>query len=225
MVFMLYLWWTCLIWYHDWIGLEKPPQNDPLNVQIRPLYPKIQWSQLNCTVKVNCASRLDSPWKTIPKWPFDCPNPSTGSKDTVIFILKSADLYRHSWLFFTTGLALKNYPKMTLWMSKSVHWIKRYNDIYIEVSWFVQSQLIWSNYWIGLKKLPQNDSLNVQIHPLDQKIQWCLYWSQLICTVTADSIQLLDWSRKTTPKWLFECWNPSTGSKVIDLLHKVQEGY
>ena len=46
-----------------------------------------------------------------------CPNLSTESKDTVIFILKSADLYSHSWLYLTTGLAMKNYPKRTLWMS------------------------------------------------------------------------------------------------------------
>ena len=115
------------------------------------------------------------PWKTTPKRPFECPNPSTGSKDKVIFILKSADLYIHSWFDLTIGLALKNYPKMTHWMSKSVHWFKRYSDIYIEVSWFVQSQLIWSNYWIGLEKQPQNDPLNVQIGPLDQKIQWYLF--------------------------------------------------
>ena len=130
------------------------------------------------------------------------------------------------------GLALKNYSKETLWMSKSIHRIKRYSHIYIEVSWFVKSQLIWSNNWIGHKKLPQNEPLNVQIHPLVkrysdiyiefswfvqlqliwsnywiglekqpqndplnvqirllvQKIQWYLYWSQLICTVTADLI-------------------------------------
>ena len=130
----------------------------------------------------------------------------------------SADLYSHSWFDLTIGLALKNYPKMTLWMSKSVHWFKRYSDIYIEVSWFVQSQLIWSNYWIGLEKQPQNDPLNVQISPLDQKIQWYLFWCQLICTVTADLIKLLDWSGKTNPKWPFECPNQSTGSKFIDVL-------
>ena len=113
----------------------------------------------------------------------------------------------------TTGLALKNYPKMTLWLSKSVHWIKRCSDIYFEVSWFVQTQLIVLQDWIGLKKLPQNDSLNVQIRPLDQKIQWYLYWSQLICTVTADLTSQMHWLQKTTPKWPFEHENPSTGSK------------
>ena len=133
MVNMLNLWWTCLIWMsihiyfeiswfvqsqlivpHNWIGLEKLPQNDPLNVQIRPLDPKIQWylfwSQLICTVTADCASWLDWPWKTTPKWPFVCQKPSTGSKDTVIFILKSADLYSHSWFDLTFGFALKNYP-------------------------------------------------------------------------------------------------------------------
>ena len=144
-----------LIWPHDWIGLEKLPQNDPLNVKICPLDPKIQW--------------------------------------LVIFVFKSADLYSHSWSDLTIGLASKNYPKMTLWMSKSVHWIQRYSDIYCEVSWFVQSQLIVPHDWIGLEKLPQNDLLNVQIRPLDQKIQWYLFWSQLICTDTADCSSGLDW--------------------------------
>ena len=194
MVNMLNLWWTCSIYGEHALFMVN---------------------------MLNLISWLDWPWKTIPKWPFDCPNPSTGSKDTVIFILKSADLYINCWLFFITGLALKNYPKRILWMSKSVHWIQRYH----EVSWFVQLQSIVPHVCIGLEKLPQNDPLNVQIHPLDQKIQSYLYWSRLICTVTADLIQLLDWSRKTIPKWLFECRKLSTGSKVIDLLHKAQEGY
>ena len=131
------------------------------------------WCQLICTVTADLILLLDWPWKTTPKWPIGCPNPSTGSKDTVIFALKSADLYSHSWFDLTIKLALKNYPKMTLWMSKSVHRIKRYSDIYFDVSWFVQSQLIWSNYWIGLEKLPQNDPLNVQISPLDQNLLMC----------------------------------------------------
>ena len=147
---MLNLGWPCLIWYYDWIGLEKLPQKDSLNVQIHPQDQKIQWylywSQLIYTFTADLIKLLDWLWKTTPKWPFECPILSTGSKDTVTFILKSADLYSRSWFDQTIGLALKNYPKMTLWMSKSVHWFKRYSDIYIEVSWFVQSQLIWSNY-------------------------------------------------------------------------------
>ena len=66
--------------------------------------------------------------------------------------------------------------------------------------------------------LPQNDSLIVQIRPVDQKIQWYWFLSQLICTVTGDLASQLDWPRKTTPKWLFECQNPFTGSKVMDVL-------
>ena len=182
MVNMLNLWWTCSIYGEHALFMVN---------------------------MLNLISWLDWPWKTTLKWPFECPNPSTVSKDT----MKSAELYSQSQLCLTIGFALKNYPKMTLWLSKSVHWIKRYSDIYFEVSWFVQTQLIVLHDWIGLKKLPQNDSLNVQIRPLDQKIQWYLYWSQLICTVTADLIQRLDWPWKTTPKWLFECPNPSTGSK------------
>ena len=94
-----------------------------LNVQI---HQYLFWNQLICTVTADCASQLDWPWKTTPKWPFECQNPSTGSKDTVIIILMSADLYSHSWCDLMTGLAMKNYPKMTLWMSKSIHWIKSY---------------------------------------------------------------------------------------------------
>ena len=65
-----------------------------------------------------------------PKWLFDCPNSSSGSKDTVILILKSAELYSHRW------------PKLTLWLFKSVQWIKRYSNNDFEVSWFVQLQVI-----------------------------------------------------------------------------------
>ena len=167
-------------------------------------------SQLICTVIADLTLQLDWPWKTTPKRPFECPNPSTGSKGTVIFVLKSADLYSHSWFDLTIGLALKNYPKMTLWVSKSVQWIQRYSDIYFEVSWFVQSQLIWSHYWIGLEKLPQNDPLNVQICPLDPKIQWDLFWSQLICMVIVDLTSLYEWPQKIIPKWPFKCENPPT---------------
>ena len=66
---------------------------------------------------------------------------------------------------------------------------------------------------LGHEKLTQNDSLNVQIRPVDQKIQWYWFLSQLICTVTADLASQLDWPQKTTPKWLFGCPNLSSGSK------------
>ena len=104
---------------------------------------------------------------------FDCQNSSSGSKDIVILIFKSADLYSHSWLGITIRLSLKNYPKMTLWLSKSIQQIKRYSDIDFKVSWFVQSQVIWHHNYIGLEKLPQNDSLNVKIHSLVQKLWLC----------------------------------------------------
>ena len=85
--------------------------------------------------------------KNYPNLTFDCPNPSSGSKDTVIMILKSADLYSHRWFSVTIRLASKNYPKMTLWLSKSVQWIKRYSDNDFEVSWFVQL-----NSWLDITK-------------------------------------------------------------------------
>ena len=74
---------------------------------------------------------------------------------------------------------------LNLWWTCLI-WMSKF--IYFAVNWFVQSQLIVPHNWIGLEKLPLNDPLNVKIHPLDQKIQWYLFWSQLICTVTADLI-------------------------------------
>ena len=103
---MLNLWWTCSI-YGENAQLDWPWKNDPLNVKIRPLDPKIQWylflCQLICTVTADLTSWLDRPWKATSKWPFECQNLSTGSKDTVIFVFKSADLYSHSWSDLTIG--------------------------------------------------------------------------------------------------------------------------
>ena len=42
------------------------------------------------------------------------------------------------------------------------------------VSWFVQLFLIRFHHWIGLEKLPQIDSSQVEIHPLVPKLQWFL---------------------------------------------------
>ena len=127
------------------------PQNDSLIVQIHPVDQKILWywfwSQLICTVTGDLASQLDWPWKSTSKWLFECQNLSSGSKDTMIMILKSADLYSHRRFGVTIRLALKNYPKMTLWLSKSVQWIKRYSDNDFEVSWFVQLQFYLYVSW------------------------------------------------------------------------------
>ena len=68
----------------------------------------------------------------------NCPNQSTGSKDTVKSIFMSADLYSHRCSDLTFGWSLKNYPKMTLHFPKSIHWFKIYNEINY-VSRFVQS--------------------------------------------------------------------------------------
>ena len=53
----------------------------------------------------------------------------------------------------TIGLAIKNYPKLTLDMLTSIHWIKCYVNVFFHVSWCVQ----WPHHWIELVKLPQND--------------------------------------------------------------------
>ena len=140
MVNKLNLWWTCPIY-----GEHAQFTVNMLNLWWTcPVYSEHAQFMVNM---LNLLSWLHWPWKTTPKWPFECQNPSTGSKDTVIFILKSADLYSHSWFDLTFGMALKNYPKMTLWTSKSAHWIKRYSDNYFDVSWFIQSQLILWQDW------------------------------------------------------------------------------
>ena len=143
MVNMLNLWWTCSI------------------------YGEYAEFMVNMVMINDLTSWLYWPCKTTPKLPFECSNLSPRSKDTVIFIFKSADLYSHSLSDLMIGLASENYPKMTLWKSKSIHWIKRYSDIYFYVSWFVQSLLIVPHDRISLEKLPPNDSLSVQICPLD----------------------------------------------------------
>ena len=98
---------------------------------------KTHWETLR-QINADCLSQLDWPWKTAPKWLFECPNSSTVSKDTVIFVWKLADLYSHRRLFLMTGLALKSFLKMNLWMSKPGHCMQRNCDIYFEVSWFAQ---------------------------------------------------------------------------------------
>ena len=141
---MLNLWWTCST-YGEHAQLKVNMLNLWWTCSIYGKHAQFMVSMLNLWLTCSfygehayLISWLDWPWKTTLKWLFECPNPSTGSKDT----MKSADLYSHSQLCLMSVLALKNYPKMTLWMSKSIHWIKRYSDIYFEVSWFVQTQLI-----------------------------------------------------------------------------------
>ena len=74
---------------------------------------------------------------------------------------------------------------------------------------FSMSADVFSDITISLEKLSQNDPWHFEIHPLNQKLWRC----QLMCTVTS----LLDLPWKTTPKWLLDCQNPSTGSKVIEM--------
>ena len=47
-----------------------------------------------------------------------CPNPSIGSQDILKSISMSVDLHSHSCFDLTFGLALKNYPKLTLHLSR-----------------------------------------------------------------------------------------------------------
>ena len=112
---------------------------------------------LPCELMCTVTSPLDWPWKTTPKWPLTCWNLSTGSKDTVKFIFKSAVLYSHSWSDLNIGLAMKNYPKMTPHMSKSHLSDHAYIKIQLpnhtkpnQMSWKMLYEiryLIWSNFY------------------------------------------------------------------------------
>ena len=84
--------------------------------------------------------------KTTPKWPMTLWNPS--------FEWEVMEMSAYVYGNLTIRFALKNYPKMTFRLTKSVHWIKSYWDVFIHVSWCVQLP----HHWIGLENLPQNDS-------------------------------------------------------------------
>ena len=63
---------------------------------------------------------LDWPLKITPKGLSTCQNPSTGSEVMEICFAMSADMYSD----LAIRLALKNYPKMTLHLPKSIHLFK-----------------------------------------------------------------------------------------------------
>ena len=160
----------CVQWPHHWIGLEKLPQKDPSYAWICPLVPKLWRGLLPCQLMFTVTSLLDQPGKTTPKRPLICLNLSIGSKVIERSSSISVDVYSD----LTIGLALKNYPKMTPHMLKSVHWFKSYGEVFFHVSWCVQ----WPDHWIGLEKLPQNDPSYAKICPLVPEL-WCGEWSVL----------------------------------------------
>ena len=75
-------------------------------------------------------SALNWPWKTTPKWPLKCWNPSSGSKVTFLVSLDAIQPQKgeKNWSFGLLEIDwdLKNYPKMTPQMLKSVQWFKSY---------------------------------------------------------------------------------------------------
>ena len=123
-----------------------------------------RWCIFPCWLMCKVTLQFDWTWKTTPKGLFKCQNLSTGSEVMEMYFSMSADVQSN----LTIWLDLKNYPKRTLQVSKSVHWIRSYGDVFFHVSWCVQ----WPHHLIWLEKLPQNDSSIVKICPLDQKIEW-----------------------------------------------------
>ena len=67
----------------------------------------------------------DWTWKTTPKWPRICLISCIGSQVIWRSSSMSADLYCD----LTIELGLKNYPKMTFHMSKSIQWVQSYDHL------------------------------------------------------------------------------------------------
>ena len=104
-------------WPHHWIGNEKLPQNDPSFALFHALVPKLHEGHLPCQLICTVTSPLDWAWKTTSKWPLICLIPFIGYQVTWRSASMSADLYSD----LTIRLGIKNYPKMTPHMSKSIH--------------------------------------------------------------------------------------------------------
>ena len=114
----------------------------------------------------------------------------------------SADLY----IDHIIGLGMKNYPKLTLHLLKSIQWLPSYVKIFLNVRWCVH----WPHHWIWHEKLPQIDPSYVEIPPLVAKL-----WGGLLpCQLTSILTSPLDWAWKTTPKWPLICLIPCIGFQV-----------
>ena len=125
--------WPCL-----WIGHGKLSQSDPSFVEIPPVVAKL-WrgllpDQLICTL----TSPLDLAWKTTPNWHIICWNTSNGCQVMGKSSSMSADVYTD----LTIGLGMKNYPKLTPHMLKSLHWLPSYGEVFFHVSW----QVYWPHH-------------------------------------------------------------------------------
>ena len=110
---MLTLWWICWIYDH-WsdlmirLALLNYPKITLWMIKSVPWIKRYSDIHCDCTITAYLTSWLNLPCKSSPKWLYECQNPSTGSKDTLIFIFKSAELYSHSWFDLMIVLALKN---------------------------------------------------------------------------------------------------------------------
>ena len=99
-------------------------------------------------------------------WPLTCWNSFTRAKIAYFYI--GFDL--------TIGFALKNSPKLTPDMLKSIHRIKCYVSVFLHVSCCVQ----WPHHWIGRVKLPQNDPWHVEIYIIFKSaVLYSHSWSDL----------------------------------------------
>ena len=77
----------------------------------------------------NIMSALNWPSKSTPKRPLKCWNPSSGSKVTILASLEVMEAQQSmdsTQYYVSIELALKNYPKKTPQMLKSVQWFKSY---------------------------------------------------------------------------------------------------
>ena len=108
----------CVKWPYHWISLKKLPQNDPWHFEICQL-DQILWKWLFHVICCVVTLPLDWLRKTTLKWPLKHWNLFNRLEVMEMSFSMSADVYSD----LIIGLAIKNYPKMTLQLPKSIHWI------------------------------------------------------------------------------------------------------
>ena len=91
------------------------------------------------------------------------------------------------------GLGLKNYPKKTLWMSKSIHRIKRYSDIYFDVSWLKSADLYIHSWFDQTIRLALKNNPKMALW-MSKSVQWVKRYSNIYFDVSWFVKSQLIWS-------------------------------
>ena len=138
-----------------WIGLEKPPQNDPLNIKIHPLDQKLEWNF--CLKSADLYSRQliwPSYWIGPEKLPQNDPlNSKICPPDQKLewnFCLSQLICTVNSWFDLPNVLGLRNYPRMTPQMVKFINWVRKFDGFYLSILRSFRGSVA---FWRGSKKV------------------------------------------------------------------------